>query len=92
MRSYKTSYQVLEKKASTLKISGNMRNIQVYFLFFINSHTKGFDEDDDTIVALYEVLEEMSDKERSLFLLFVTGCSRPPTLVNIIYLFLVIFC
>jgi len=40
----------------------------------------GFQANSPTILALWEVIEEMNDEERSLFLLFITGCSRPPTL------------
>jgi len=39
-----------------------------------------YEADSQTILAFWEVIEEMSDEERSLFLLFTTACSRPPTL------------
>lgn len=33
-----------------------------------------------TVLAFWQVLREMSCEEKSLFLLYVTSCSRPPTL------------
>jgi len=45
-----------------------------------NVEYKDFTPSSPTIKYFWEVLEEMSDDERSLFLHFVTGCSRPPTL------------
>jgi hypothetical protein len=50
-------------------------------MFFLFSR-KGFKPDDITILHLWSVLEEFNDHEKSLFLGFSTGCSRPPTLVN----------
>lgn len=45
-----------------------------------NVEYRDFTPNDLTIKYLWEVLNEMTDEERSKFLLFVTGCSRPPTL------------
>lgn len=45
-----------------------------------NTVYKDYHEKDDTIVYFWQVLAEMSREEKSLFLLFVTSCSRPPTL------------
>ena len=39
-----------------------------------------YHEKEETIIAFWQVLREMTCEEKSLFLLYVTSCSRPPTL------------
>jgi ubiquitin-protein ligase E3 C len=41
---------------------------------------KDYHEKDETIIMFWQVLKELSCEEKSLLLLFVTSCSRPPTL------------
>lgn len=45
-----------------------------------NVNYQGFNQFSSTVQDLWEVLEEMTEEDRALFLLFVTSCSRPPTL------------
>lgn len=42
----------------------------------------GFEREDPFIISLWEVLDEMSEEEQRLFLVFVTSCSRPPIQVK----------
>lgn len=41
---------------------------------------KDYHEKDETIVLFWQVLKELSCEEKSLLLLYITSCSRPPTL------------
>ena len=61
-----------------LVISGN-KSINIAELSE-NVIFKGYNKYSTTINHLWEVLYEFNDDDRALFLLFVTSCSRPPTL------------
>jgi len=41
---------------------------------------KDYHEKDETIAHFWQVVKEMSCEEKSHLLLFITSCSRPPTL------------
>jgi len=41
---------------------------------------KDYHEKDETIIMFWQLLKELTCEEKSLLLLFITSCSRPPTL------------
>jgi len=72
--------KLFDQRELQFLISGERR--KGFDVFDLQSHVevRGFTRDDITLKCLWEVLNEMNDDERSLFLHFITGCSRPPTL------------
>ena len=62
-----------------LMISGSNTNFDIKDLM---EHTvyNEYTDKDQTVRDFWEVLSEMAPEEKSLFLLYVTSCSRPPTL------------
>lgn len=58
---------------------------QIQFTVLLNIILKvidGFEETDLPVQLFWEVLEDFTLQQRENFLMFVTGCSRPPLLVN----------
>jgi len=72
--------KLFDQRELQFLISGERRKGFDVFDLQSNVEILGFTRDDITIKYLWEVLNEMNDDERSLFLHFITGCSRPPTL------------
>ena len=61
-------------------ISGADHEIDVAQLRRFTSYGSGYDNDHPTVVAFWEVVEEMSETQKRRLLKFVTSCSRPPLL------------
>jgi ubiquitin-protein ligase E3 C len=62
-----------------LMISGKEADFDVEDL---RKHTvyNGYTEKDTTVMHFWELVRSMTSEQKSLLLLFVTSCSRPPTL------------
>ena len=61
-------------------ISGADHEIDVAQLRRFTSYGSGYDNDHPTVVAFWEVVEEMTETQKRRLLKFVTSCSRPPLL------------
>eukprot|EP01015_Nassula_variabilis_P019601 TRINITY_DN3323_c0_g1_i4.p2 TRINITY_DN3323_c0_g1~~TRINITY_DN3323_c0_g1_i4.p2 ORF type:complete len:176 (+),score=27.24 TRINITY_DN3323_c0_g1_i4:21-548(+) len=60
-----------------LIISGDRREIDIKNLRE-NTQLKNCNDNDYTISLLWDVLEQLSPEDKSDFLFFIIGCSRPP--------------
>ncbi|CAD2091537.1 ubiquitin-protein ligase, putative [Plasmodium vinckei lentum] len=61
-------------------ISGNDKCFDVNDLYKNVVYSGGYNENSKTIINLFEILSNFTPKEKSLFLMFVTSCSRSPLL------------
>ena len=68
-------------------ISGADHEINVTQLRQFTIYGSGYDDQHPTVVAFWEVFEEMTEAQKRKLLKFVTSCSRPPLLgFKVIYL------
>ncbi|EAA17931.1 putative ubiquitin ligase, partial [Plasmodium yoelii yoelii] len=61
-------------------ISGNDKCFDVNDLRNNVTYSGGYNENSKTIINLFEILNNFTPNEKSLFLIFVTSCSRSPLL------------
>ena len=61
-------------------ISGADHEIDVLQLRQNTNYGSGYDDQHPTVVAFWEVFEEMTEVQKRKLLKFVTSCSRPPLL------------
>ena len=61
-------------------ISGADHEINVTQLRQFTIYGSGYDDQHPTVVAFWEVFEEMTEAQKRKLLKFVTSCSKPPLL------------